>query len=310
MDEPTTKRRRLSSVDSKVRDGSKTTPRRASYMSPTKASLSRFNPSLLNGTSSADASRSRPVSRNSISTRGQDLRNYVLGGGPNANDESPVTQAVERREPVETTEPEDPPELSKSISSPPEAQKPASTSSQLQPLAPSGRGNVLPTAEPVEEEADLPGTPQGLEDVDYDPPPRGILFSSPVKRARRSKSVAQKHKSSPLKPVDQPRPFPENDGSRQESPTREALPESQVVDVVQPIKPNRPNKPTAQDKISAARKEETSDKLKQEMRKRDKLKNGLDDLTKDVEKLENTINALEHKETHGTGQDVGLEDLM
>ncbi|KAL9088034.1 MAG: hypothetical protein Q9165_006375 [Trypethelium subeluteriae] len=306
MDEPATKRRRVSLRDSKVRDGLKTKPRRASYLSPTKASLARFNPSLLDDTASTSTSRSRPVSRSGISTRGQDLRNYVLGGGPNTNDESPITQAVERRENVETTQPEEPPDLSKIIGSPIETQKPTSTSSQLQPLAPSGRGNVLSTEEPIEEEADLPATPQGLEDVDYDPPPRGILFSSPTKRARRSKSLAQKHKSSPLKPVDQPRPASGNNDSRQESPTREAIPESQIVDVVQPQKPDEA---TARDKGPPARKEEMSDELKQAMRKRDKLENELHDLTKDVEKLENTICALE-KEPDGTGQDVDLEDLI
>ena len=268
-------------------------------MSPTKASLARFNPNLLNQTANKSPSRPSQGSASSVPSRRQDLRSYILSTAPETNNESPVAQAIGRKERAASTEQENPSQAIKDARSAVELEK--STLSRPQPLTPSVRSNVLPEAEPVEEEAELPATPQGLENVEYDPPPRGILFSSPSKRPRRSKSLAQKLKSSPLKPVEQAATAPEEDDSRQDSPTKTIPLDSQNVDVVQLADP------VTQDLQPKERTDETSDQMNSKIRKRDKLKEELKHLTEDVESLENMILALDNSKSN---QDVNLEDLM
>ncbi|KAI9692220.1 MAG: hypothetical protein M1822_006450 [Bathelium mastoideum] len=270
-------------------------------MSPTKASLARFNPDLLNQTTDASSSRSRSLNRNEPATKKQNLRDYVLGARP-TDDEFPPVHADEREEVTQIRGATDLAESASYNESYLELQEVTSSPSRPQPLAPSTRTNVIPTTGTVEEEVDLPGTPQGLENLEYDPPPRGILFSSPSKRPRRSKSLAQKLKSSPLKPIDRPSPAPQ-DNDPHSSPTRRSLQDSQNVDVIRLAEPVAPS-------AEPARTVGMSDELRHKVRRRDKLKDELKSLTKSVESLETTIAALDNKESETASQEVDIEHLM
>ncbi|KAI9656602.1 MAG: hypothetical protein M1821_004809 [Bathelium mastoideum] len=271
-------------------------------MSPTKASLARFNPDLLNQTTNASSSHSRSLTRNEPATKKQNLRDYVLGARP-TDDESPTVHTDEREEVTQTRGPTD---LAESISYNNESysgsQEVTSSPSRPQPLAPSTRTNVMPTAETVEEEADLPATPQGLENPEYDPPPRGILFSSPSKRPRRSKSLAQKLKSSPLKPINRPSPASQ-DNDPHSSPTRRSLPDSQNVDVIRLAESVAPS-------AEPTRTVGMSDELRHKIRRRDKLKDELKSLTKNVESFETTIAALDNEDSETASQELDIEHLM
>ena len=273
-------------------------------MSPTKASLARFNPNLLSQKRDTSPSRSRSASRNGRFSRGQDLRNYVLSTAPDTNGESPIAQASERKTQGVATESTNIADSSEHNGSQNGQQKTAVGQSRPHPLAPSIRANVQPNAEPAGDEADLPATPQGLEDIEYDPPPRGILFSSPSKRGRRGKSNAQKLKSSPLKPVAQPLPTPDNDISRPESPTRKRLPTSQQVDVIQLANPLPQSPQTAMTPGN------TNDELRQKLRKRDNLKDELKHLAEEIEEFERTIYALDNSDSENANKDLDLERLM
>ena len=274
-------------------------------MSPTKASLARFNPNLLSQNAKTNSSRSRPVSSNGLAGNNQDLRSYVLDVTPGIDDESPVRQATQRKKNASTRELTLPLELELESHDKQnvEPRETISSPSRPQPLAPSTRDNIISPPEPDQDEADLPATPQGLENIEYDPPPRGILFSSPSKRGRRPKSTAQKLKSSPLKPVGQQLSVPRIEDSQLSSPTRRLMPDSQNVDVVLPADP------VVQDP-NTGKADKMSNDLKQKIGKRDKMKSELKDLTKDINDLEAIITALDNRSSKGVHQDVDLENLV
>ena len=165
-------------------------PTRASFLSPTKASLARFNPGLFPRPPSAGSGDSRPNSRGKAIARGQEARAYILGdlekaqpvpnvqaGQRGPREDAPqvlLGAEVERETSNKQTVPEN------GVTTPQKRQE-----SPVNHRAP-------------EEEADLPLTPkeQGLQEPE-DAPRRGILYSSPSKRPRRNKTSA---KPSPLKP--------------------------------------------------------------------------------------------------------------
>ena len=166
------------------------TPARASFLSPTKASLARFNPGLLPYPTSASSGDSRPNNRGEAIARGQEVRAYILGD-PEKAQPVPNVQAEQRESR------EDAPQalLGAEVErEPPNKQ----TVSENAVITPQKRQESSVNHRAPEEEADLPLTPkeQGLQEPE-DTPRRGILYSSPSKRLRRKKTSA---KPSPLKP--------------------------------------------------------------------------------------------------------------
>ncbi|KAJ9649600.1 hypothetical protein H2199_000378 [Coniosporium tulheliwenetii] len=178
------------------------TPTRASFLSPTKASLARFNPNLLPKSTPTRSGASRPGSQGRPSSRGQQLRAYVLGDAevleaglvavmrtPNDAPVAPRPGSQARGDSVQ-----------KNIN--------AQIARELEIVARQSflaYEKIVGSETPAEEEeADLPLTPsqRGIHDVG-DHTPREILYSSPSKRAKRSKALAKKLNSSPSKPRDQ-----------------------------------------------------------------------------------------------------------
>ena len=186
----------MDSTPSKRRKLSPTTPSRASFMSPTKASLARFNPDLL--------ARTRPA------TEGAFARKPIKSFG--------VGTSLSPRERVHTPRRASSPargsEVSRNIgptiaaSPPAEAREAEHTTQEIvnehlehgnHSSTPQNSSN-LDRARNLEPELPLTPTQLGLEPVPN--PPKGLLSSSPSRRASRRKGA--KLKSSPLKPRDPP----------------------------------------------------------------------------------------------------------
>lgn len=74
------------------KDGSKTTPRRPSFASPTKASLSRHNPQLLNRPTSSGSGIERPSSRGKL----DDMFAKALGERPSSRDGPSIITGEDR----------------------------------------------------------------------------------------------------------------------------------------------------------------------------------------------------------------------
>ncbi|OCL08743.1 hypothetical protein AOQ84DRAFT_354346 [Glonium stellatum] len=212
MASPSPKRRKTSPTGSVPGNLSpmRKTPTRASFLSPTKASLARFNPELLPRPTSAGSGDPRPHSRGEAIAHGQEAHAYILGNpekvqpAPNVQIEQPESR-----------------EDALQASSGAEVEREASN---RQPVSKNGAASLQKGEESTvnpraqEEEADLPLTPkeQGLRGPE-DTPRRGILYSSPSKRLRRNKTSA---KPSPLKPK-QPSVTAYNDASLADGATGE-----------------------------------------------------------------------------------------
>jgi hypothetical protein len=195
---------------SPVRNLQNQTPSRPSFLSPTRASLSRFNPSLLPRPRSTVASHARQTSRpaepmsdsrSEMLARGEAALNFIMGGINSemrpAADEGGIT-GEETDEQMEAMRSENAIRRESErmdsegfASERGESQGPESVHQSLPPSE-TGRGqSQLPESFvedtlPYEEEDDLPETPEALRrqiEVE-DAPPRGILFSSPSKRPR------------------------------------------------------------------------------------------------------------------------------
>ena len=243
-------------------DGGETTPGRASFMSPTKASLSRFNPSLLprpklsgagaprlgqtptgqqrmyrarkerpgNGsarrsqptTPTRELDRPYPTEATSTSARaataspGRITRS--LGGGLTAAPRRRSHTPGRASSPLKTINRD--PEVNV-LASPPEAANTAQeiVDGQLEQELQEGAARRLGrVAKPDKEmdisghaepdEPELPPTPTKLGREPPPERPKGLLFSSPSRRARRKKGSSVK--SSPLKPRDPPPEKPLN----------------------------------------------------------------------------------------------------
>ena len=192
MTSPSPKRRKTSptgSVPGNLSPARKT-PTRASFLSPTKASLARSNPRLLPRPTSAGSRDSRPNSRGEAIARAQEARAYILGD-------------LEKAQPVPNVQAEQRESLEDAPQALPGAEAEREAPNK-QTVSENGVTTSQKRQEPSvnhrvpEEEADLPLTPkeQGLQELE-DTPRRGILYSSPSKRLRRNKTSA---KPSPLKP--------------------------------------------------------------------------------------------------------------
>lgn len=177
MDLPARKRRRTSSPGRNDRSSSplKQRPRRPSFASPTKASLARFNPSLLPRSASAGADN-----REVLLDRGKNARAFIFG----ETDELATGDfSIERN----TEE---------------QAATGAESRTNARDITPRPRNirrvrDSVPLQDVREEEEELPATPSARDTEEQDTPRRGVLFSSPSKRPPRVKDHA---KGSQLKP--------------------------------------------------------------------------------------------------------------
>ncbi|KAI9700972.1 MAG: hypothetical protein M1820_006617 [Bogoriella megaspora] len=296
METPSAKRRKTTHDQPNEDNGLRSTPRRASFMSPTKASLARFNPNLLSDLPTNANVASRPASRGGNTSKGAGLRNYVLGEKATAKEDSRPLQEPASDPFVTTNEENNDRRRGAKLTAQHGNTNSTVAPEKRAPLRVSSRTNILPP--PVEDEADLPATPQGLEELEYDPPPRGILFSSPSKRGRRTKTLQEKLKSSPLKPVQLDQSLPAQDDSVVASPSRQpenVAPESQ--DLV-------PSIPALESPPPATRPNQPSQGLRRKLQEREKLQEEYNDLFKEIEKFESTIKALDADE------DVPIQDLM
>ncbi|KAI4121361.1 MAG: hypothetical protein LQ347_006884 [Umbilicaria vellea] len=295
-------------------DGEQTTPSRASFMSPTKASLARFNPSLLprpkvaaagaprlgqtpfeqqpsriarkGRTGNGSARRSQPTTptrelgglekteatttnaRAATASPGRTTRS--LGGGmfgaPRRRSHTPgraslVVKAISANPEVNV------------VASPPEATDTAQDivdgqlEQELQDGAARRLGRVANAEEAMDnsdkadpEEPELPPTPTELGLEPQPERPKGLLFSSPSRRARKKKGTSVK--SSPLKPRDPPPEKP---------------PESV------PIAPMKAA-PLQQTKMP-----DVDEELTSKQKERDKLSRQLQSLRADVARLEGEV---------------------
>ena len=204
MESVPSKRRKLSPTDStSVYNAVQTSPSRASFMSPTKASLSRFNPGLL----------SQPRSHTEEDTPQPSIKSLGRGMSLTPRRRSSAPQ----RTPSPAIELQKGPKKTSTISaSPPEAAKEVEQRAQeivdeqldyeLQANTPqkpaihnkhkNSRRDVMDSEQ--DGELELPPTPTQLGLEPAPEPPKGLLFSSPSRRAVRRKGANLK--TSPLKP--------------------------------------------------------------------------------------------------------------
>ena len=220
----------------------RTKARRASFLSPTKASLARFNPGLLPGGISAKFNRNQPSNdttprprlnavalRTTTPHQRNDEQTTLLGYQGRATRSSPLraTSAIKDRLPaprrrsqapnrtisptkqrsmrntVDLVAPASPPEDAKEM----EDSAPPTVNEQLTkelratievPDVSTVRSSILSLGRTQEIEPELPLTPTQLGLESTPEPPKGLLYSSPSRRARRRKGEVLK--SSPLKP--------------------------------------------------------------------------------------------------------------
>lgn len=178
MDLPARKRRRTSSPGRYERSSSplKQRPRRPSFASPTKASLARFNPALLQRATSTsqDIRRETPTSEKTAQP-------FIFGENRNLGPgEYPGRKKIE-------------------------VQAGAGAESEykardITPNPQGGRGRNSTALQDVREEEDLPETPSARAMEEHDTPRRGVLFSSPSKRPPRLRDHPNSTLSKPKQP--------------------------------------------------------------------------------------------------------------
>ncbi|KAF2429208.1 hypothetical protein EJ08DRAFT_680164 [Tothia fuscella] len=175
-------------------------PTRASFLSPTRASLSRFNPTLLpvpkspRARSTPQPSSLTPIPmpdpRSDLLARGQAALNFIMGGLSTSMGGTPTTPNV----PSVITGEETDEQMAAMRAANAARRENERLESERRSLAPEVGRAVQGLADTAMEdtvefldEDDLPETPEAVRrqlDVE-DTPPRGILFSSPSKRRKR-----------------------------------------------------------------------------------------------------------------------------
>ncbi|GME63365.1 uncharacterized protein LTHEOB_391 [Neofusicoccum parvum] len=221
MAEPSPKRRRTSAEPDVSATGDfrprnalrRTPPRRASWLSPTKASLARFNPEILSRRASAASAAAEPAAGPADPpTRGQRALSYVLGESQQQPDRPDAANAPAQ--------------------GPPEGERRHSIGGRLLPsrdvlqaaaadqLAHESAQAEKRTTSAADTNDDLPSHPAESPAARPDLPPREGLFSSPSKRPRRNRSLGQRL-SSPFKPRESPLRLepPASAGVEESSPT-------------------------------------------------------------------------------------------
>lgn len=241
------KRRKLSPISADALNpapdteaSARLTPRRASFQSPTKASLARFNPGLIprSGSQSPGKQSVQPVSNTPTAGDTDEIRrkrvalferlapvsdtkenkqprseNDVVEANVALNPGSTISQPPRRRSlsPVKlpTVDPTpEPVPQSRNSESLPQAQALDKPGAMIEEI-PQQAGRMRRTRAPVlpvdEAEPELPPTPVELGWEAQAPPPSGILSSSPSTRSsrRKTRKASEGVKSSPLKPRDQ-----------------------------------------------------------------------------------------------------------
>ncbi|OJD39776.1 uncharacterized protein BKCO1_2000113 [Diplodia corticola] len=203
MAEPSPKRRRTSAEPPVVTENGdfrprnalrRTPPRRASFLSPTRASLARFNPEVLSRRASAASAAPEPDEPSQPPSRGQRALSYVLGESqqnPGLPSEGNNAAAAPQQDGGD--------------------QRRRSIGGRLLPtrdVLQAAAADQLAQESVAQAEDDLPTYPTGSPAARPDLPPEQALFSSPSKKARRNKSLGQRL-SSPFKPRELPlRPEP------------------------------------------------------------------------------------------------------
>jgi hypothetical protein len=313
MDTPTLSsrgpKRRKTSPSKSVPPEANTTPR-ASFLSPTRASLSRFNPSLLPRPTSAGAVSARRARQNAPQTpdlnnqflaTGQDALKFIMGEVGSAmqnvlsaarqQPQNPMIPAVltgdetdeqmaairaanrARRQSEKQQEQEE------------ERQHRASERRSMAPIE-RARGESedgfdapeMESALPDLDEDDLPDTPEQLRrqlEID-DTPPRGLLFSSPSKRRKRRTNLREKILSSPAKRLEETRP-PDSQPARKQ-PVLEQLP-----DIDQLPETERQVEPPPEKDAETIAKEAEKQKLQKELKT---LQDEVQQYTRHIEQLD------------------------
>jgi hypothetical protein len=157
------------------------TPSRASYLSPTKASLSRYNPSLLPAPRSSPARRER----DDREQRKSNALEYVLGAADDLKGSGQKRKRIDGGEQVDAFENQEADAQLAMEETEPEVQAPENARRARYEIRESHTTQLLD-----EDEDDLPETPQKLISEWHDTPPRGILYSTP--RRRRKQKETQK----------------------------------------------------------------------------------------------------------------------
>ncbi|OMP81865.1 hypothetical protein BK809_0006174 [Diplodia seriata] len=205
MAEPSPKRRRTSVEPPVVTENGdfrprnalrRTPPRRASFLSPTKASLARGNPEVLSRRASAASAATEPDEPSRSPSRGQRALAYVLG----ESQQNPDLPS-EGNNATASMQPDGSDQRRRSIGGrllPTRDVLQAAAADQL-----AHESAAQAERRVAEMEDDLPTYPKGSPAARPDLPPPEGLFSSPSKKARRNKSLGQRL-SSPFKPRELP----------------------------------------------------------------------------------------------------------
>ncbi|KAI0888511.1 uncharacterized protein GGS22DRAFT_156060 [Annulohypoxylon maeteangense] len=225
---------------------------RPSFASPTKASLARSNPDILERRSASRAPEVRPAGDGTEQTSGeaQDAQSTPADQPwspvrratgamaskprrtPNKQSAQPMLQPsagnLELMNPFKGRALRRSPPPGEPVSEEPEVQEAEGREIHEEPQGPEAEGEAEEPEEPIqpeeqeEQEQELPPTPtqKGISDpASVNTSPMGI-HNTPTKRPRRSRALAERIKSSPLK---QPPLFPKGptkESLREESPSR------------------------------------------------------------------------------------------
>ncbi|KAE9978700.1 hypothetical protein EG328_001372 [Venturia inaequalis] len=273
MDTPTLSsrapKRRKTSPSKSVPPENTTTPR-ASFLSPTRASLSRFNPSLLPRPTSAGNAIARrnpqtapqtPDTTNAFLTTGQDALNFIMGsiGGTMQQVLSSTRQQPQNSMiPTVLTGDETDEQMAairaankarkqieKRQEEAEDRQRRASERRSMVPIE-QARGDsedgfdapemesALPEVDDVYDEDDLPDTPEQIRrQLELDSsPPRELPFSSPSRRRRRLPTVRRELPERPAQIAKEARP-PDSDTAEPE-PENDHVPEIETLPEMEP----------------------------------------------------------------------------
>lgn len=198
MASPSPKRRRTSPETEVTDTGDfrprnalrRTPPRRASWLSPTKASMARFNPEILARRASAVSATAELAGQTDPSGQGQRALAYVLGESQQHSDRQEAQAGEQdegqRRQSIGG---------SRKLPSRDVLQAAAAENPRQETAQSNKRMSVA--------EDDLPTHPVASPAARPDLPPQKGLFSSPSKLPRRNRSLGQRL-SSPFKPRESP----------------------------------------------------------------------------------------------------------
>ena len=206
---PLSKRQRLSEPvlgsGTGITGSPRRSPNRASYLSPTRASLARYNPSLLPKSPIKDIPVLQPTSGNAPLSNGQNALEYVLGRAPAA----PQVESAPLRSPQELENGSAAKQRDQRLSSS------ATPGKRLQRVVDKVIEDVEQTRTPEmpsrftghlltdEDEDELPETPSAAR---YSPP-KGILSSGSRRKRRRSPDPIVEVENLPVRertPPDEP----------------------------------------------------------------------------------------------------------